>query len=71
MRWWKAGVDNGAARVDEAETARPSGLQLQLPGGVRMEITAAEHVGWAAQLLKLLAPGTRPGSENLQPLRPC
>jgi hypothetical protein len=36
-----------------------------------MEITAADHVGWATQLLKLLAPGARPGRENMQPLRSC
>jgi hypothetical protein len=64
LRWWEGVVDDGAARFDAGDTARPSGLQLHLPGGVRMEITAADHVGWAAQLLKLLAPGTRPCLKN-------
>ncbi len=36
LRWWEGVVDNGAARFDAAGTARPSGLQLHLPGGVRM-----------------------------------
>jgi hypothetical protein len=71
LRWWEGVVDNGEARFDAAGTAGPCGLQLHLPGGVRMEITAADHVGWAAQLLKLLAPGARPGRENMKPLRSC
>jgi hypothetical protein len=37
LRWWEGVVDNGAARCDAAGTAGPCGLQLHLPGGVRME----------------------------------
>ncbi len=74
-QWWEAVVDNGAARKDETGCAGPGiGLHLLLPGGVRMEITAADQVGWAAHLLQLLAPlapGARPGAQNLQPLRSC
>ena len=36
LRCWEGFVDNGAARFDGSDTARPSGLQLHLPGGVRM-----------------------------------
>jgi hypothetical protein len=68
LRLWEGVVDNGEARFDAAGTAGPCGLQLHLPGGVQMEITAADHVSWAAQLLKLLAQGTGPSSENMQPL---
>jgi len=70
VQWWEGVVDHGAGQTNRAAGAR-CGLQLHLPGGVRMEITAADHVSWAAQLLKLLAPGVRPDSENMQPLRPC
>jgi len=69
--WWEGVVDNGAPRFGATGAVGPCGLQLHLPGGVRMEITTADHVGLAAQLLKLLAPGSRPGSDNSQPLRPC
>jgi hypothetical protein len=55
VQWCEGVVGNGEARFDAAGTAGPCGLQLHLPGGVQMEITAADHVGWAAQLLKLLA----------------
>jgi hypothetical protein len=71
VQWCEGVVDHGEARFDAAGTAGPCGLQLHLPGGVQMEITAADHVSWAAQLLKLVAQGARSGSENMQPLRPC
>ena len=72
VQWWEGVVDNGAARAEEACAAGPgSGLQLHLPGGVRMDITAANQVVWAAQLLRSLAPGGRPGAQNLQPPRSC
>ena len=72
VQWWEGVVDHGAARTDGVGAAGPgSGLQLHLPGGVRMEITASDQVGWAAQLLESLAPGTRSGGQNLHPLRSC
>lgn len=72
VQWWEGVVDHGAARTNGAGAAGPgSGLQLHLPGGVRMEITGPDQVGWAAQLLQTLAPGARPGGQNLQPLRSC
>ena len=70
LRWWEAVVDSEAALTDGAGSAG-SGLRLHLPGGVRMEITAADQVGWAAQLLQALAPGTPPCRQSLQPLRSC
>jgi len=70
VQWWEGVVDHGAGQTNRAAGAR-SGLQLHLPGGVRMEITAADHVGWAAQLLKLVAQGARSGSENMHPVRSC
>ena len=71
VQWWEGVVDHGAARTDGASAGPGSGLQLHLPGGVRMEITAPDQVGWAAQLLQSLAPGARPGGHNLQPLHSC
>ena len=72
VQWWEGVVDHGAARTNGAGAAGPgSGLQLHLPGGVRMEITGPDQVGWAAQLLQTLAPDARPGGQNLQPLRSC
>jgi len=72
VQWWEGVVDNGAARRDGAGGTGPgSGLQLHLPGGVRMEISAPDQVGWAAQLLQVLAAGARSGTQNLPPLRSC
>ena len=71
VRWWEGVVDHGAARTDGAAGGPGSGLQLHLPGGVRMEITGPDQVGWAAQLLQALAPGARGGGQNLHPLRSC
>jgi hypothetical protein len=72
VQWWEGVVDPGAARTDRTGAAAPDcGLQLHLPGGVRMEITGPDQVGWAAQLLQSLAPGARSGTQNLQPLRSC
>ena len=71
VQWWEGVVDHGAAGTDGAAAGPGSGLQLHLPGGVRMEITGPDQVGWAAQLLQALAPGARGGGQILHPLRSC
>lgn len=58
--WWEAVVDNAPppAHPGGTMTGGGDGLQLHLPGGLRMEIHAPHQIGWAAQLLAALAPGT-------------
>lgn len=71
VQWWEGVVDHGAGQTNRAAGAR-CGLQLHLPGGVRVEITAADHGGWAAHLLKLLARGYNPRqASRADKKRPC
>lgn len=56
VQWWEAVVDRSPVPADRAGTAG-GGLRLELPGGLRMGITAADQVGWAAQLVRTLAAG--------------
>ena len=48
VQWWEAVVDRSPVPADRAGTAG---------SGLRMEITAADQVGWAAQLVRALAAG--------------
>lgn len=68
LQWWEAVVDRRPEPVDRAGTDG-GGLRLELPGGVRMEITAADQVGWAAQLVRALASG-RESAGPSQPAMP-
>ena len=71
VQWWEGVFDHGAGQTNRAAGAR-CGLQLHLPGGVRVEITAADHGGWPAHLLKLLAPGYNPRqASRADKKRPC
>jgi hypothetical protein len=74
LHWWEAVVGMGGGTVSTATPGMPvGGLLLHLPGGVRMEITAGDQVGWAAQLLQSMAPapvGPR-RTPTLQPLPSC
>lgn len=58
--WWEAVIDNAPPPAQPGGTGAGGigGLQLHLPGGLRMDIHAPHQVGWAAQLLAALAPGT-------------
>ena len=58
--WWEAVVDSAPPPAHPGATGAGGmgGLQLHLPGGLRMEIHAPHQVGWAAKLLAALAPGT-------------
>ena len=72
LQWWEGVVSEAGPLTDGTGAGSVvSGLRLHLPGGVRMEITAGEQVGWAARLLQALAPGVAPRASNLQPLRSC
>ena len=72
LQWWEAVVSEAGPLTDGTGAGSVvSGLRLHLPGGVRMEITAGEQVGWAAQLLQALSPDAQPRSQNFQPLRSC
>lgn len=61
-RWWEAVIDSApppaVATPGGTMTGGMGGLQLHLPGGLRLEIHAPHQIGWAAQLLAALAPGT-------------
>ena len=58
LQWWEAVVSEGTSGGSRAEPTAGA-MQLHLPGGVRMEITAAGQVAWAAQLLRSLTAEVR------------
>jgi hypothetical protein len=70
LRWWEA-VVSGETIGGSGPAPVGGAMQLYLPGGVRMEITAAAQVAWAAQLLRSLTVDATLRASNLQPLRSC
>ena len=74
LQWWEAVVDEPTAMPNPNPNAiGPScrGLQLHLSGGVRMEITAAAQVAWAAQLFRAMTADAAPRASHLQPAQSC
>ena len=70
LQWWEAVVSEGTSGGSGPEPMAGA-MQLHLPGGVRMEITAASQVEWAAQLLRSLTAEVPSRAPNRQPLRSC
>ena len=70
LQWWEAVVSERTSGGSGPESMAGA-LQLHLPGGVRMEITAAGQVAWAAQLLRAMTADTAPRASHLQPPLSC
>ena len=70
LQWWEAVVSEGTSGGSGPEPMAGA-MQLHLPGGVRMEITAAGQVAWAAQLVRSLTAEVPSRAPNRPPLRSC
>ena len=70
LHWWEAVVSEGTSGGSGPEPLGGA-MQLHLPGGLRMEITAAGQVAWAAQLLRSLTGEVASRAPNRQPLHSC
>ena len=70
LQWSEAVVSEGTSGGSRPEPTAGA-MQLHLPGGVRMDITAPGQVAWAAQLLRSLITEVPSRASNRQPLRSC
>jgi hypothetical protein len=70
LQWWEAVVSEETSGGSGPEPMAGA-MQLHLPGGVRMEITAAGQVAWAAQLLRSLTTEVPSRASNRQSPHSC
>ena len=70
LQWWEAAVSERTSGGSGPESMAGA-LQLHRPGGVRMEITAASQVAWAAQLLRAMTADAAPRASHLRPAQSC